>query len=246
LNRKEPALADLNRLLDSGTSTVFEILPIIDLLRALEPKAWIGPVQRAIEQLQVGVPGYVTLMRSLMTERDKLPLVVEVGQRARSLSDEAFRHPAIRSYFILALIGLGRFQMAMDAIGTEDEVLGSSQPADIFNFAIAKWGIEGKPSIQFFERVIKAIDDAYFAPPDANIFQCLALSSMVLGKSDEAREALEFARSRARTGEKAFSCWRYLEVTGREMVRDLEAMEKLVDKEPAAEPEFFDEARKLV
>jgi MinD-like ATPase involved in chromosome partitioning or flagellar assembly len=245
LNRKEPALADLNRLLDSGTTTVFEILPIIDLLRALE-KAWISPVQKALEQLQVSVPAYVTLMRSLMTERDKLPLVVEVGQRARSLSDEAFRHPAIRSYFILALIGLGRFQMAMDTIGTEEEVLASNQPADIFNFAIAKWGIEGKPSAELFERVIKAIDEAYFAPPDANVFQCLALSAMVLERGDDAREALEFARSRARTGEKAFSCWRYLEVTGREMVRDLEAMETLVDKVPAAEPDFFAEARKLV
>lgn len=246
LNRKDPALADLNRLLDSGTLTVFEILPIIDLLRALEPKSWITPVQRAIDQLQVSVPAYETLMKSLLSDRDKLPLVVQVGQRAQSLSDEARQNLTIRSYLILALIGLGRFELAMDTIGTEDEVLASDQADDIFNFAVAKWGIGGKPAPELFERVIEVINQRFLAPPDANTWQCLALSAMVLGRPDEAREALEFSRSRARTGERAFSCWRYLEVTGREMLRDLEAMEKLVDKVPPAEPEFFDEARKLV
>jgi septum formation inhibitor-activating ATPase MinD len=245
LNRKEQALADLSRLLDSGTSTVFEIQPIIDLLRALEPQSWVAPVQRVIDQLQVSVPGYKTLMSSLMSDRDKLPLVVQLGQRARSMSDEARQDSTIRSYLILALIGLGRFELAMDLIGSEADILDSNRPDDIFNFAIAKWGVDGKPSLPLFERVIAVIERRFVTPPDANVFQCIALSQMVLGHPEEARVALELARSRART-EKAFSCWRYLDVTGREMRRDLDAMEEVVDKGPAAEPEFFAEARKLV
>jgi MinD-like ATPase involved in chromosome partitioning or flagellar assembly len=245
LNRRDQALADLNRLLDSGTSTVFEIQPIIDLLRALEPQSWVAPVQRAIDQLQVSVPGYKTLMSALMSDRDKLPLVVQLGQRARSMSDEARRDSNIRNNLILALIGIGRFELAMELIGAEAEVLDSDRPEDVFNYAIAKWGVDGKPSHDLFERVIAVIERRFITPPNANVFQCIALSQMVLGHADQARVALELARSRART-EKAFSCWRYLDVTGREMRRDLDAMEKLVDKVPAAEPEFLAEARKLV
>jgi MinD-like ATPase involved in chromosome partitioning or flagellar assembly len=245
LNRKEPALADLNRLLEPGTSTVFEIQPIIDLLRALEPQSWMAPVKRAIDQLQVSVPGYKTLMSSLMSDRDKLPLVVQLGQRARSMSDEAKADSTIRSYLILALIGLGQFEFAMEMIGTEEEVRKSDRADDIFNFAIAQWGLNKKPSVPLFERVIAVVQRRFVAPPDANVFQCIALSEMVLGRADSARSALELARSRART-EKAFSCWRYLDVTGREMLRDLDAMEKLVDQVPAPEPEFFAEFQKLV
>lgn len=245
LNRREAAVADLNRLLEPGTSTVFEIQPIIDLLRALEPEAWIAPVKRAIDQLQVSVPGYKTLMSALMSDRDKLPLVVQLGQRARSMSDEAKADATIRSYLILALIGLGQFELAMDTIGTEEEVLSSDQAADIFNYAIAKWGIEKKPSEPLFERVIDVIQQKYVSPPDANVFQCMALSDMVLANPERARAAIDLARSRART-EKAFSCWRYLDVTGREMLRDLDAMEQLIDKVPPPEPEFFSEFQKLV
>lgn len=245
LNRKDAALADLHRLLEPGTSTVFEIQPIIDLLRALEPEAWIAPVKRAIDQLQVSVPGYKTLMSALMSDRDKLPLVVQLGQRARSMSEEAKADATIRSYLILALIGLGQFQMAMDMIGTEEEVLTSDQAADIFNYAIAKWGIDKQPSKPLFQRVIDVIQRKYVSPPDANVFQCIALSEMVLGNPERALSAVELARSRART-EKAFSCWRYLDVTGREMLRDLDAMEQLIDKVPAPKPEFFAEFQKLV
>jgi tetratricopeptide (TPR) repeat protein len=245
LNRKEAALADLHRLLDPGTSTVFEIQPIIDLLRALEPDAWIAPVKRAIDQLQVSVPGYKTLMSALMSDRDKLPLVVQLGQRARSMSEEAKADTRIRSYLILALIGLGQFKLAMEMIGTEEEVLSREQPDDMFNYAVAQWGLENTPPVSLFERVIAVVQRRYPAPPDANVFQCIALSEMVLGRPERALSALELARSRART-EKAFSCWRYLDVTGREMLRDLDAMEALVDKVPAAEPEFFAEIKKLV
>jgi hypothetical protein len=171
---------------------------------------------------------------------------VQLGQRARELSDEGREHTGIRSLMILALVGLGRFELAMETIGTEESVLASDQPDDVFNFAIAKWGLEGKPSPVLFEHAAALIIRRFWAPPDANTSQCLALSQMVLGQHDAARSSLEFSRSRARSGQRAFSCWRYLDVTGREMLRDLEAMEKVVDTSPVPEPEFFAEARKLV
>jgi MinD-like ATPase involved in chromosome partitioning or flagellar assembly len=245
LNRKEPALADLDRLLASGTATVFEILPAIDLLRAIEPTGWVTPIQTAIEQLQANSVAYVTLMRSLMTERDKLPLAVKVGQRAQSLHFDNVRDRTnIRSYLILALIGLGQFQLAMETIGDPAVVLSSRRPDDLFNFAIAQWGADGKPPVPFFRRMIEIVEEEE-SVPDANLYQCLALAEMVLGDHAAAGAALEYARWRARTGERAFSCWRYLEVTGRAMLNDLTAMEKAVGQETPPEPAFFADVRRL-
>lgn len=246
LNHKEPALADLDRLLASGTATVFEILPVIDLLRAIESEGWVTPIQKAIDQLQASDVGYLTLMRSLMTERDKLPLAVKVGRRALSIDpdDEQVR-TSIRSYLILALIGLGQFQLAMETIGDDASLLSSRRPDDLFNFAIAKWGAEGSPPAALFQRVADLVNEDGLTL-DANLYQCLALAEMVLGNSDAAHVAIEYARSRARTGERAFSCWRYLEVTGRGMLNDLAAMEQNVGAKPAPEPEFFAEVRRLL
>jgi|APFEC2959095171_1045051.scaffolds.fasta_scaffold00023_32 MinD-like ATPase involved in chromosome partitioning or flagellar assembly len=246
LNRKEPALADLDRVLGSGTATVFEILPAIDLLRAIEPEGWVAPIQRAIDQLQASDAAYATLMRSLMTERDKLPLVVKVGRRALSLQNDGERDLTnIRSYMILALIGLGQFQLAMETIGEASTVLSGRRPDDLFNYAIAKWGLEGSAPTPFFERVIEVIKEEWTVP-DTNLYQCLALSEMVLGNSDAAATALDMARWRARTGERAFSCWRYLEVTGRAMRNDIAAMESNLAINPTPEPEFFAEVRRLI
>jgi len=245
LNRKEPALVDLHRVLGSGTATVFEILPSIDLLRALDPDGWVAPVQTAIEQLQAGSQAYVMLMRSLMSERDKLPLAVKLGQRAQSMSEEFREETLINNTLILALIGLGQFRLAMDTIGDIGSILSKRSADALFNFAIAQWGAEGTPPTELLSRVITIIDEDR-PVPDANLYQCLALCRMALGQHDEATAALEAARSRARTGERAFSCWRYLEVSGRGMLSDLEAMEQNVGREPVPEPAFFSEVRRLI
>jgi hypothetical protein len=184
-------------------------------------------------------------MRALMSERDKLPLAVKLGQRAQTMSDEFRTDINIRNYFILALIGLGQFRLAMDTIGDAEEVFASRRPDDLFNFALARWGAEGIAPLAYFERVVAILEEDT-PKPDANLYQCRALANMVVGRREEATAALEFARSRARTGERAFSCWRYLEVTGRGMLTDLATMEQNVGIEPAPEPEFFAEVRRLV
>ncbi len=245
LNRKEPALADLDRLLSSGAASVFELLPVIDLLRAIEPDAWITPVEKAIDQLQSVDVGYLTLMRSLMTERDKLPLAVKVGRHGLALNAEENLRGNIRSYLILALIGLGQFELAIETIGDMAEAIASRRADDVFNLAVAQWGRDGHPPIDLFQQVIDLANDEELRS-DANLYQCVALAEMVCGDTDAASDSIEYARSRARTGERAFSCWRYLEVSGREMLNDLSAMANLVRVDPVPQPEFFAEVRRLV
>lgn len=181
-----------------------------------------------------------------MTERDKLPLAIEVGRRALShrLDNESERR-SIRSYLILALIGVGQYPLALETIGDPESVLSRPRPDDIFNYAIAKWGVDGTPPLPFFRRLLEAVAEQGVVP-DANLYQCLALAHMVLGQDTDALASLEYARWRARTGERAFSCWRYLEVTGRAMLNDLAVMEKAVGVKPTPEPEFFAEVRRLI
>lgn len=242
LDRKLPALADLDRVLTSGAVTVFEIQPAIDLLRAIKPDAWIEPIQRAIAQVQTSDVGFLTLIRSLMTERDKLPLAIEVSRRALATLPES-SHGRVRSYLILSLIGAGQFELAMDTIGDGEAVLSRRALDDLFNFAIARWGADGVPPAAFFERMLEVVD-RYEPTAGANLYQCIALAHMVLGQHDEAANALEIARSRARLGERDFSCWRYLEVTGRAMFEDLTAMERLVGQVPPPEPKFFADVKR--
>lgn len=246
LNDKEPALADLNRLLSSGTATVFEILPVVDLLKVLEPNAWVAPLQTAIEQLQASDAGYWTLMRSLMSERDKLPLAVNVGRRALELfPDNSDLQARVSSYLILALIGLGDYQLAIDTIGDVSVALEERRVDNLFNHAVAQWGLKGRPPVDLFAQVVEVIKSGTIISPDANVYQCLALSEMVIGDFDEALASIEYARWRSRAGERAFSCWTYLEVTGRTMLNDLALMEQAALERTVPVPAFFAEVRRL-
>lgn len=247
LNRKDPARSDLHQLLSSGTATAFEVLPAIDLLRAIDPLGWVSPIQTAIDQLQVSGPVYAMLMQSLMTERDKLPLAIRMGRHALSSATPELRKGGeIQSQLILSLIGLGDFDLAMETITPERESLfESKKPDDIFNFAVAQWGSEGEPPADLFEHVLSVLGKGAFGL-DANLLQCRALAQLVLHRFDAATESLEAARSRARAGVRAFSCWRYLQVSGREMLTDLSQMAETLGGDAPFEPPFFREVRRLV
>jgi cellulose biosynthesis protein BcsQ len=248
LDRKDDAVHDLHQLLGSGTATVFEILPAMDLLRAIDARNWVKPVQGAIEQLQANAQTYEMLMVSLMASREKLPLAVRVGQRALAVEGEAGSDSlTIHALQVLALVGMGEFQLAMERI-TDDrrKLFKPNRRLDhIFNYAMAEWGLQGSPPEDLFAHVI-AVTDEGGVIPDANLHQCRALAEMVLGRHDDAAASLEAARLRARTGTRDFSCWRYLWVSGAAMLTDLTAMSENIGEKPAAPPPFFAEVRTLL
>jgi len=57
--------------------------------------------------------------------------------------------------------------------------------------------------------------------------------------------SLERARQRARSGKRDFSCWRYLETTGRQMLTDLQEMSDAFQRDEPPQPVFFEEVRQL-
>lgn len=247
IGHPKEAIEDLHRLLGSGT-TVFELLPAIDLLRAIDRENWVKPVQSAIDQLQANTAVYAMLMKSLMVDREKLPIAARAGQRALAVeSGISADLAAIRSNLVLSYIGMGDFQLAIDRIGQDRAaVLAKGKAHEVFNFAIAQWGLESAPPLDLFERVLTILDSDAPVKQDTNLFQCRALTEMVLGRSDAALASLDTARSCARAGTRDFSCWRYLWTTGAEMLADLDAMAEVVASGSEARPPFFDEVRRLV
>lgn len=247
LDRKPEAVRDLRELLASGTATSFEILSSIDVLRALDPEGWARPIQLAIDQVQANPDTYAALMHALMSERDKLPLAVHLGDRARAIVDADGKDhaPFLQTQMILALIGLGRFQQAMRTIAEDEtKLLEHGRVQDIFNYAIASWGASGKPPVSLFNHVLARMDESILRR-DANLYQCRALAEMVTGRWEAAEASLDAARLRARTGILVFSCWRYLEVSGRVMNADLRAMREAIRTDPLMPPAFFGEVREL-
>lgn len=246
LDERDEAAKDIKALLASGTADVFDILSSIDQLRALEPNEWVTPIQQAIEQLQDSSEAAAALLPSLISDRGRLPLAVSVAKRVfeNGHLPEGERF-SVRNSLILALIGLGNFQAAIETISEDvPDPFQISRTTDMFNYAIAHWGLTGAPVTGMFDRVLHLMD-RYPAQPDANLYQCRALAEMVTGKVDAAAANLELARSRARTGVLVFSCWQYLEVTSATMLADLSAMAHALG-ERDVEPPFFNDVRRLV
>ena len=246
LDRKEDALKDLRGLLGSGTATSFEILASIDLIRTLDSTGWIKSVRFAIDQLQgTSESTLASFLHALMSERDKLPLAIDVGKRALQQTDRDIISPFFKTQTILALIGTGRFEEAMEMIrGGSAELAATAPIADIFNYAVASWGLDGVSSPALFNRVLQRLDEAPVTR-DANLYQCRALAEIVVGQIDAAKASLDSARLYARSGILQFSCWRYLEVTAHDMNLDLRAMRDAVDGKASPAPSFFEEVRGL-
>lgn len=247
LNRQSEALEELSGLLNSGTATAFEILPAIDLMRALKPEGWLAPIQDALDQLQANGATYQALIQSLLSEREKLPLAVRIAQRALPAEADTAAHRKIMHVnLVLSLIGLGRFELAMETISpARAAMLESHAIEDVFNYAIAEWGSIGAAPQDLFLHTLALMGEQERVP-DANLLQCRALAEAVVGETSAARHSIDRAKAHARRGARVFSCWRYLDVSGRMMLKDLSVMEEQLEQSGVVEPAFFQEVRRLV
>ena len=68
----------------------------------------------------------------------------------------------------------------------------------------------------------------------------------MVGETSAARHSIDRAKAHARRGARVFSCWRYLDVSGRMMLKDLSVMEEQLEQSGVVEPAFFQEVRRLV
>lgn len=131
---------------------------------------------------------------------------------------------------VLNLIGQGKFDDAIQLI--EDQIgKGVSDQTNLFNFAVANWGVNQRPNAEDFRQVLAHED--YFNKENegsANYSQCLSLIFYILGDKDRANEHLNLAKSRNHlTTSYNFSCWTYLYLNSENFQRDLDEQEHMIN-----------------
>ena len=132
----------------------------------------------------------------------------------------------------------------MQFISEEREnMLSSNDIVEVFNYAMAEWGDTSEPPTDVLERVVELSVEVR-SRSDSNYFQCLSLTYALLREKSEALRMLKQAHG-ALSHSNVFSSWRYLRVTRREMLVDLEALNRFIVAD-AGIPAFIERSRRLI
>ena len=145
---------------------------------------------------------------------------------------------AIRSELGFNLVATQQFAQAFDLLEGPAK-RDSARINDVFNLAIAKWGIDGRPTADLFLQVTSLQADQAVKFSSANFDQCLALSNWAIGNIDLATKYLGDARAVSiATPQPTVSCWRYRMVQAPVFLDDLLAMGSAF-REGVVEPEVM-------
>lgn len=199
-------------------------VPDSPALRAQAPsdKAWIADREARSTHEALAI---VTILKDLA---DESPLEQE-------------ETTAVRRTMVLALLALGRYSAALDVIQREQPSL-EEMPIDFaFNYSMALWGHQGEIDRKAFEHVVELDGADDQTRPDANYFQCLALSHWAVGNVAEAKKRAREAVRAVRTERTSVSCWRYLSVTASTFVDDIAEMVEMIDGDASVRPRFMHE-----
>ena len=100
--------------------------------------------------------------------------------------------------------------------------------ANAFNLAMAKWGQNGEPNTELFQRVVD-LEDTQSYSKQFNYVQCLAIAHYVVGNVEEAERRLKKAkRLLAQRPRRKFSAWSFDEETPNTLREHLAEMQKMI------------------
>jgi tetratricopeptide (TPR) repeat protein len=238
----DAALGDVKELLRAPDATYIEVSAAARILQQRFPNS-LTELLESPAFIRLDADGKYYVANELQENRQGLSVSAEIIRR---LLDKQELLPELNliipNHLGLAYIGLGRYEDAINVIlsdGTRSvEDLGL---ADSFNFAVAQWGMSGKPSPKLFKRVIELGKES--SDESANGHQCLALAFWILNDIDKAGARLNESWQRIVTQPRPeFSCWSYLMRGRDEFVTDLDEMKRLFNGEDI-EPRFIRETK---
>ncbi len=217
---RDDALAYLRE--DHGDLQPFDVIVALRILRQVDPESLSEIAEtNAVEKLRN--VDRVWIARNLARSARELSSAWTILQPA--LDDRRTHEDALQAAKLI-LIGLGRFDEALEAFSDSSE----AQPSlpDAFNRAMATWGRDGQPDRSLFAEIVRLSEG--YDEHEANFFQCMALANHVIGNSADANEFLSRARTRAiGSPQPMFSCWRYREVGTDAFLDDLRSIESLME-----------------
>ena len=145
----------------------------------------------------------------------------------------------VRSSLTLNLIGAGRFQDAVDLLAHDRGKTGQMGIHDSFNYAMARWAVDGIVKKALFDRVVELSQKEMKDTDDANNLQCLAVAHWAVGNIEIAQSYVKKANYESERERLIFSCWRYDHVSNREFRADMREIASLIDGNYEQKPQFM-------
>ena len=160
-----------------------------------------------------------------------LPVVHDDG-----LSKEE-RHSAIHT-LSLDYIRVGACSEAASLLRGEWLEIDGMNIQSAFNYGMARWGeIRAVESAPFARAVaLDQRESESGRPPPPNYSQCLAIACWAVGDTSA---ALDFVRHARLVRGSEFSCWRYLQVSAHEFLKDLDEIDALIGGDSSQTPLFM-------
>lgn len=244
LNEVDKARIDLEDIVSSNKVDAFVFVPALQMLSSIDD-SWQEKLKDAETFRRFDGRAIYHICKLLMTNRNTLLLALQIADECLDDGRANDHEMYLENQISLCLIGSGEFDQAIELIG-ESIVENPSDMADIFNYAIASWGLKNSPSISEFERFVELHDQSADGLENANYYQCLAIAYSALKRDHDAVDALSRAMEQLPNHGRIFSCWKYLEESTDTIREELIQMSLMAEKFELLQPALFDETRTLL
>lgn len=239
LAENDKATEDLLAVLRSSSASHNDVLRAVYGLREMNPDRIRPDIVELAAFANLPVSSFPSLASATLVSRPGAA-VSEIFCK-RVLADAgATEDDRMTAGTTLALSFIARQKFA-DALTllTPDATRDDAAIPDLFNFAVAAWGKNGKPERELFERVIARHLETPGQFETANYFQAMALALTCVGNREHASDMLTVARDALLANPRTeFSAWRYLEVPPHLFLEDLDAMRTWIAEE-RGQPAFL-------
>lgn len=140
--------------------------------------------------------------------------------------------PTYENTLALSFIARARFTLAANLLQSEASKGAQAQLADLFNYAVAKWGERGSPDSSLFAEVVARHRRKPFKAASANYHQAIAMAMHLSGEHVPALRSLQQSEETLFSNPRSeVSAWRFLVVRPAVFLEDLQAMREWITRE---------------
>lgn len=223
LGQIDDAGTDVAAALKKSAASYPDITGIISVLRRLNSPL-LNTLDTAPGVRALGPTDAVEIGSELNRSKAELEPAVRLLQQLvnGSTLEEDDRSAALHE-LALKLIGLARFEEAVNVLRSCIIDPSTVSIGDAFNLSMALWGSTRHIPLENFRHVVTLHEaEQQRRNHDPNYLQCIAIAYWAIGDATQAKQLLDRARAliTARPGWE-FTCWRYLVVSSEEFLDDL-------------------------
>ncbi|MEI6544455.1 MAG: AAA family ATPase [Methylococcales bacterium] len=229
LGKIDEAVNDLTAMLDADGADIESFLDVVSLINQFKPELYdLVPESRAFRSLPV--KDQIFIVFRFEGNEKQFKVSITILQKLLKTNDLSDTDLTILNHMLaLALIGTGDFKTAVETLTPANVKPESLNVVNVFNLAMATWGLDQTPPLKLFEIVTMKAD---YLDHSANFFQCVAISYALLKNNEQANIFLALAAEKiAKQTAREFSAWSYSKVSPKEFLFHLEEIKSLISDE---------------